>query len=58
MEKISKQHKLIFLMGDFDINLLNYESHGKTNDFINAMISHYLLPLSCIQPVSLTILQL
>ena len=44
MEKISKENKLIFLMGDFNINLLNYESHGETNDFINTMISHYLLP--------------
>ena len=44
MEKISKENKLIFLIGDFNINLLNYESHGETNDFINTMISHYLLP--------------
>ena len=44
MEKIPKENKLIFLIGDFNINLLNYESHGETNDFINTMISHYLLP--------------
>ena len=31
-------------MGDFNVNLLNYESHNDTNDFINTMISHYLLP--------------
>ena len=31
-------------MGDFNVNLLNYESHNKTNDFINTMVSHYLLP--------------
>ena len=44
MEKISKENKLRFLIGDFNISLLNYESHGETNDFINTMISHYLLP--------------
>ena len=44
VEKVSKESKLIFLMGDFNINLLNYESHGETNDFINTMISYYLLP--------------
>ena len=44
MEKISKENKLIFLIGDFNINLLNYESLGETDDFINTMISHYLLP--------------
>ena len=31
-------------MGDFNVNLLNYESHGETNEFINTMVSHYLLP--------------
>ena len=31
-------------MGDFNINLLNYESHSDTNEFLNNIISHYLLP--------------
>ena len=31
-------------MGDFNINLVNYDSHPETNDFINLMVSHYLLP--------------
>ena len=31
-------------MGDFNINLLNYDSHSETNDFINIMVSHHLLP--------------
>ena len=31
MQKISRENKLIFLMGDFNVNLLNYESHGETN---------------------------
>ena len=31
-------------MGDFNINLLNYESHSDTNECLNNMISHYLLP--------------
>ena len=44
MQKISKENKLLFLIGDFNVNLLNYESHIDTNDFINTMISRYLLP--------------
>ena len=40
MHKISKGNKLIFLMGDFNMNLLNYISHNETNDFINTMTSH------------------
>ena len=31
-------------MGEFNINLFNYDSHTETNDFLNLMISHYLLP--------------
>ena len=31
-------------MGDFNINLLNYDSHSETNNFINLIVSHYLLP--------------
>ena len=31
-------------MGDFNLNLLNYDTHSETNDFINLMMTHYLLP--------------
>ena len=31
------------MMGDFNIYLLKYQSHPETNDFINRMVSHYLL---------------
>ena len=44
MQKISKENKLLSIMGDFNVNLLNYESHNDTNDFINTMISHHFLP--------------
>ena len=30
-------------MGDFNINLLKYQSHHETNGFINFMVSRYLL---------------
>ena len=42
--KLSKANKSVFLMGDFNVNLLSYETHSDTNDFINSMVSHYLLP--------------
>ena len=35
-------------MGDFNINLLNYESHNE-----NSMVSHYLLP-HILQPTRVT----
>ena len=34
----------LLIMGDFNINLCNYDSHTETNDFINLMVSNYLLP--------------
>ena len=40
-------------MGDFNINLLNYESHSDTNEFINSVVSHYLLP-HILQPTGVT----
>ena len=44
LQKLGKENIHIYLMGDFNLNLLNYESHSDTNDFINTMVSHYLLP--------------
>ena len=44
LHKVSKENELIFLMGDFNINLLNYDSHNETIDFLNTMILHHLLP--------------
>ena len=42
--KLSKANKSVFLMGDFNVNLLSYETHSDTNDFINSMVYYYLLP--------------
>ena len=44
LSKLAKSNKAIFPMGDFNINLLSYEHHTETNNFINSMVSHYLLP--------------
>ena len=44
LQKVQKENKSLIMMGDFNINLVNYDSHPETNDFINLMVSHYLLP--------------
>ena len=44
IDKISRENKFCILMGDFSINLLNYESHTPTDDFINN------LGVFCFQP--------
>ena len=43
LSKVDK-NKIICVIGDFNINPLNYGSHRETNEFINCMVSHYLLP--------------
>ena len=44
LRKVTKERKSVFLMGDVYLNLLNYETHSDTNDFINSVISYSLLP--------------
>ena len=51
--KIENENKLVFVMGDFNINLLNYENHTPTNDFINTFFTNHLQPL-ILQPTRVT----
>ena len=37
LTKLNNKNYHIFLMGDFNIDLLQYESHNSTNDFLNSM---------------------
>ena len=41
---ISNENKTAYLMGDYNINLLNFGTHNITNDFVNDVISHGFLP--------------
>ena len=53
LHKISKEHKQIFLLGDSNINLLNYNEHQTTNEFLDSLASNTII--SCIlQPTRLT----
>ena len=42
--KISNENKISYLMGDYNINLLNFGIHSKTNEFIDDVISQGFLP--------------
>ena len=44
IDKISKENKYCILMGDININLLNFESHTATEDLINSLGTY------CFQP--------
>ena len=37
LEIVSKEQKLVFLLGDFNISLLNYNDHQPTNDFLDCL---------------------
>ena len=58
LEDISKEQKSIFLLGDFNVNLLNYNEHNQTNEFLDSLASNsfILLPLFplILQPTRIT----
>ena len=45
MIQISRENKLCYLMGDFNLNLMNYNSHQFTNEFLDIMYSNSFFPL-------------
>ena len=45
LENISKEHKSIFLLRDFNVNLWNYDEHNQTNEFFNSLTSNSFIPL-------------
>ena len=45
LENIFKEQKSIFLPGDFNVNLLNYNEHNQTNEFLDSLASNLFIPL-------------
>ena len=44
--KLQKESsKIIFLLGDFNIDLLKYEISDSKNDFTDTLVSNFFLPL-------------
>ena len=50
LDTFSKENKTIFLLGGFNINVLIYDTHPPTNEFLNSLSSHYFLP-HLLQPI-------
>ena len=44
LEKLTFENKNIILMGDFNIDLMNYNTHNETNDFLNLIFTNSLVP--------------
>ena len=53
LENISKEQKSIFLVEDFNVNLLNYNEHNQTNEFLDSLVSNSFIPL-ILQPTRIT----
>ena len=45
LDHISKEQKFIFPLGDFNVNLLNYNEHNQTNEFLDSFTSNSFIPL-------------
>ena len=43
-EIVSKEQKQVFLLGDFNVNLLDYNDHQPTNDFLDSLASNSFIP--------------
>ena len=54
LEKLTKENKNIILLGDFNINLLNYDNSSETAYFLNNMCSNALFPFIT-QPTRVTL---
>ena len=53
LENISKEQKSIFLLRDFNVNLLNYNEYNQTNEFLDYLAPNSFIPL-ILQPTRIT----
>ena len=44
LAKVNKEKKLCYIAGDFNIDLLKFDEHLPTADFVNCIFSHSFLP--------------
>ena len=45
LSRISKDNKQCYVMGDFNLDLLQYNHHTPTQEFIDTLFSHTFIPL-------------
>ena len=45
LENISNEQKSLFLLGDFNVNLLNYSEYNQTNEVLDSLASNSFVPL-------------
>ena len=54
LSQLTSENKSIFIMGVFNITLLNYESHPESNDFLLIMLNSFFLLPYILQPTCIT----
>ena len=45
IDKVNKEKKICYLIGDYNIDLLKQESHPQTSEFLDIMYSNNLIPV-------------
>ena len=45
LDTLSSENKLVYLLGDYNLNLLNVDSHNPTSEFLEIMYSNHFFPL-------------
>ena len=45
LQTIQTENKLCYIMGDYNVNLMNYESHDLTANFVDTIYSYSYVPL-------------
>ena len=53
LEKISQMKKTCIILGDFNLDLLKFETHQNTDEFLNSLGSNFFQPL-ILQPTRVT----
>ena len=53
LDTISKEQKQFFFLGDFNFNLINYNEHQPTNEFLDSLATNCIIPY-ILQPLRLT----
>ena len=53
LENVSKKQKSISLLGDFNVNFLNYNEHNQTNEFLDSLATNSFIPL-ILEPTRIT----
>ena len=53
LDKLAKEQKTVFLLADFNVDLLKYEQHKATNEFLDSLSSNMFLPHT-VQPTRIT----